>query len=154
MSADAADRTERGGQVGPLLTAMARTCPAWPASDTDDGRNQMETPTPNKRRMLRRLRAEFRQELGVENPTRAERVLVELAALTTLRARGMRDQIIDGQEPDDEDFVRIVRATTSIIKAFKEHRAAKQRDVKPKTFEERMAARDQKERKEFDANDF
>jgi hypothetical protein len=114
----------------------------------------METPTPNKRRMLRRLRAEFRQELGVENPTRAERVLVELAALTTLRARGMRDQIIDGQEPDDEDFVRIVRATTSIIKAFKEHRAAKQRDVKPKTFEERMAARDQKERKEFDANDF
>jgi hypothetical protein len=104
----------------------------------------METPTPNKRRMLCRLRAEFRQELGAENPTRAERVLVELAALTALRARGMRDQIIAGQEPDDEDFVRIVRATTSIVKAFKGHSATKKRAAKPRAFEERMRARQQR----------
>ena len=99
---------------------------------------------PNTQRMLRRLRAEFRQELGVETPTRAERVLIELAALTALRARSMRDQIIAGQEPGDEDFVRIVRATTSIIKAFKDHRSAKQRTAKPQTFEERMRARRQR----------
>jgi hypothetical protein len=106
--------------------------------------NVESKPMPNKRRALRRLRAEFRRELGAETPTQAEKVLIELGALTALRAHEMREEIIAGQEPDDEDFVRIIRATTSIIRAFKEHRGTKERNRAPKTFEERMRARQQR----------
>jgi hypothetical protein len=151
MSAVVVDRHPKGRTNAPLIDRPGPYLPTSARQRPTNGNNAMET---NKRRMLRRLRAEFRQELSVASPTRAERVLVELAALTALRARGMRDQIIAGQEPNDEDFVRIVRATTSIIKAFKEHRTAKQRDAKPKSFEDRMKVREQMPRKEFDENDF
>jgi hypothetical protein len=81
----------------------------------------MEKPTPNNRRMLRRLRADFRRHLGVEVMTRAERVLVEQAALVALRTREMRDQINSGEQINDEDFVRLVRATSAVMKSLREH---------------------------------
>jgi hypothetical protein len=63
----------------------------------------METPISNKRR----LRTKFCHELGLAT-SRAEKVLIELTALTALRSRAMSDQIIAGQDIDDEDFVRVV----------------------------------------------
>jgi hypothetical protein len=108
--------TGKGGQNGPLLIPIASTCPLLRASDTDRERIEMEKPTPNKRRMLRRRRADFRRDLGGGDMSRAERVLVEQAALVALRTREMQDQIIAGAQIDDEDFVRLVRATSSIMK--------------------------------------
>jgi hypothetical protein len=134
--------TSKGGQISPLLTAAARTCPLLPARDTDRERIEMEKPTPNKRRMLRRLRADFRRDLGGGDMSRAERVLVEQAALVALRTREMQDQIIAGAQIDDEDFVRLVRATSSIMKTFRDHRVAK-----PK-------AKPVEQRRVFDENDF
>jgi hypothetical protein len=134
--------TERGGQNGPLLTPIARTCSLLPASDTNRERIEMEKPTPNKRRMLRRLRADFRRDLGGGDMSRAERALVEQAALVALRTREMQDQIIAGAQIDDEDFVRLVRATSSIMKTFRDHRVAK-----PK-------AKPVEQRRVFDENDF
>jgi hypothetical protein len=105
----------------------------------------MANPTPNKRRSLRRLRAELRRELGTGAvPTRAEKTLIELAALTALRTRELREEFIAGKEPSDEDFVRLVRATTAITKAFRDYAGAKSRAAAPKTFEERMRARKQR----------
>jgi hypothetical protein len=110
------------------------------------------TPTPNKRRMLRRLRADFKKDLGAEAMTRTERVLVEQAALVAMRTREMRDEIIAGRDIGDENFVRLVRATAAVMKAFREHRAATKRNAKPLTFQERMEAR-QRKHEASDGND-
>jgi hypothetical protein len=65
---------------------------------------------------------QFRQELlGDAKPKPSERTLIEQAALAAPRAREMRDEIIAGKRIEDDDFVRLIRATSAVMKAFREH---------------------------------
>jgi hypothetical protein len=107
----------------------------------------------NKKRLLRRFRAEFRKDLGIGHPNRADRTLIEQAALVALRTREMREAVIAGQPIDDEDFVRLVRATTAVIKTFKDHGNAKKRNAPPISHAERLRLDALKPRRKFDAND-
>jgi hypothetical protein len=88
---------------------------------TDDHKAEALKPSPSSR-LFRRLRTQFRKELlGDAKPKPSERTLIEQAALAALRAREMRDEIIAGKRIADEHFVRLIRATSAVMKAFREH---------------------------------
>lgn len=76
--------------------------------------------------------------LGDDKPTPSDRTLIEQAALVALRTREMRDAIAAGEAIGDEDFVRLVRATASVMKTFREHRAAKHKAM-PTLLQRRLA---------------
>jgi hypothetical protein len=72
-------------------------------------------------RRFRRLRWQFKQDLALEKLSRADRVLIDTAALLALRAQQMRDDILTGDKPvSDEDLVRssncCIRAMAAIDK--------------------------------------
>jgi hypothetical protein len=67
-------------------------------------------------RQFRRLRSQFKRDLGLETLSRADRVLIDQCALLALRAQQMRDAILTGDSPvSDED---LVRATNACIRAM------------------------------------
>ena len=97
----------------------------------------------------------FKKSLELENLTPADRVLVDQCALLALRARQMRDDILLGEKPvSDEDLVRCSNASIRAMAAIDRRKDRAASDAKPQTFEERMKAREQTARKEFDENDF
>jgi hypothetical protein len=68
------------------------------------------------RRLFRRIRAGLKKDLGIETLTGADRVLVDQAALLALRIRQMRDDILSGDKPaDDEELVRLTNAATRLL---------------------------------------
>jgi hypothetical protein len=67
-------------------------------------------------RQFRRLRSQFKKDLGLEHLSRADRVLIDQCALLALRARQMRDAILSAEHiVSDED---LVRATNACIRAM------------------------------------
>lgn len=68
-------------------------------------------------RLFRRLRAKFKADLGLETLTGADRILIDQCALLALRARQMRDDILSGEKPVDDDA--LVRTTNAAIRAMK-----------------------------------
>jgi hypothetical protein len=57
-------------------------------------------------RQFRRLRSQFKRDLGLEHLSRADRVLIDQCALLALRAAQMRDAILTGEHAvSDEDLV-------------------------------------------------
>jgi hypothetical protein len=105
-------------------------------------------------RRFRRLRWQFKCDLGLEKLSRADRVLVDQASLLALRAQMMRDAILSGEPVSDEDLVRCSNAAMRAMAAIDRRKDRAVSDAAPQTFEERMKAREQTARKEFDENDF
>jgi hypothetical protein len=78
------------------------------------------------RRAFRRLRWQFKQDLGLETLTGADRMLIDQAALLALRARQMRDAILDGEKAiNDEDLVRVTNASIRAMSAIGKRAVAK-----------------------------
>ena len=105
-------------------------------------------------RQFRRLRSQFKKDLGLGTLTRAERVLIDQCALLALRARQMRDAILTGETVSDEDLVRCSNACIRGMAAIDRRKDRAVSAARPQTFEERMQALEQTPRKEFDENDF
>jgi hypothetical protein len=106
-------------------------------------------------RRFRRLRWQFKRDLGLQTLTRADRVLIDQAALLTLRAQQMRDNILAGDKPvADDDLVRTTNACIRAMAAIDKRKDRAVSNAKPQTFEERMKMMDQKPRREFNENDF
>jgi hypothetical protein len=106
------------------------------------------------RRAFRRLRWQFKQDLGLEKLSRADRVLVDQAALLALRAQMMRDAILGGEMVSDEDLVRCSNCCIRSMAAIDRRKDRAVSDAKPQTFEERMRMQDQTLRREFNEADF
>jgi uncharacterized membrane protein YccC len=71
-------------------------------------------------RQFRRLRSQFKADLGLDVLTRADRVLIDQCALLALRARQMRDAILSGEkEVSDEDLVRSSNACIRMMTALR-----------------------------------
>jgi hypothetical protein len=78
---------------------------------------------PTARRLFRRFRLQFKKDLNLQNLTGADRVLIDQAALLALRARQMRDDILDGAKPvSDEDLVRNVNACLRAVAGLRTHK--------------------------------
>jgi hypothetical protein len=78
------------------------------------------------RRAFRRLRWQFKQDLGLETLTSADRLLIDQCALLALRARQMRDDILDGEKViNDEDLVRNTNACIRAMSAIGKRAVAK-----------------------------
>jgi hypothetical protein len=105
-------------------------------------------------RRFRRIRWQLKRDLGLATLTSADRVLVDQAALLALRAQQMRDAILRGEPVSDEDLVRCSNAAMRGMAAIDRRRDRAVSDAKPQTFEDRMKARDETARREFDENDF
>jgi hypothetical protein len=105
-------------------------------------------------RRFRRLRWQFKQDLGLKKLSRADRVLIEQASLLALRAQQMRDAILTGETVSDEDLVRCSNACIRSMAAIDRRKDRTINAAKPQTFEERMKALEQQPRREFDENDF
>jgi hypothetical protein len=89
-------------------------------------------------RQFRRLRTQFKADLGIEKLTRADRVLIDQCALLALRARQMRDDILTGAKPiSDED---LVRATNACLRAMSALRGRGKRDKRDPVAESWEAA--------------
>jgi hypothetical protein len=106
------------------------------------------------RRAFRRLRWQFKQDLGLGTLTRADRVLIDQCALLALRTRQMRDAILTGEAISDEDLVRTTNACIRGMAAIERRKDRTINAAKPQTFEERMQALEQTPRKEFNEDDF
>jgi hypothetical protein len=86
------------------------------------------------RRLFRRIRAGLKKDLGIETLTGADRVLVDQAALISLRIRQMRDDILSGEKPaDDEELVRLTNAATRLLSVLgmKGRRVVRKRSDEP-----------------------
>jgi hypothetical protein len=79
------------------------------------------------RRMFRRFRARFQAELGIKNPSEADKGLLNQAALLALRERQLREQILAGDigKNTDVDLIRLVNALRRVRKELRESAAAK-----------------------------
>lgn len=87
-------------------------------------------------RQFRRLRSQFKKDLGLKTLTRADRVLIDQASLLALRAQQMRDDILSGEPVNDED---LVRTTNACIRAMAAIRNRKDRDLpRRETMRERI----------------
>lgn len=69
------------------------------------------------RRLFRRFRTKFKGDLNIKKLTGADRVLLDQCALLALRARQMRDDILEGEKVIDDDD--LVRTTNAAIRAMK-----------------------------------
>jgi hypothetical protein len=106
-------------------------------------------------RRFRRLRWQFKRDLGLKTLTRADHILIDQAALLALRAQQMRDAVLIGdKEISDEDLVRTTNACIRAMAAIDKRKDRAVSDAKPQTFEDRMKALDQTPRRVFDENDF
>jgi hypothetical protein len=105
-------------------------------------------------RRFRRLRWQFKQDLGLKKLSRADGVLVEQAALLALRAQQMRDAILTGETVSDEDLVRCSNACIRSMAAIDRRKDRAVSAAAPQTFEEKMKALEQTPRKEFNEDDF
>jgi hypothetical protein len=78
---------------------------------------------PTSGRTLRRLRAQFRNELlGDADPTPSDQTLIDLAAQAALRVREMRAEISAGNRVPDEDLVRnCAPSTYAAVWAYRTH---------------------------------
>jgi hypothetical protein len=92
-----------------------------------DKTNEAEQKKASGRRMFRRFRARFRAELGIENPSEADKTLLNQAALLALREQQLREQILTGAigKKTDEDIVRLVNALRRIREELRKSAAAK-----------------------------
>ena len=67
----------------------------------------------------------------------------------------MRDAILTGEKAvSDEDLVRCSNASIRVMAAIERRKDRAVSNGKPQTFEDRMKAREQTARREFDENDF
>jgi hypothetical protein len=132
----------------------------------------MNTPddkTLQRTRRFRHLRHEFKADLqgrthdgkiargadGKVAPlSRADRVLVDMAALLSLRAAYMRDQILAAEQVSDEDLVRSTNAAIRAMKALEERKAQQAAAAQPMTHAERLRLDALKPRREFNEDDF
>jgi hypothetical protein len=130
--------------------ALRPSATLWESSMTEtDNTDPFKTT-----RQFRRLRSQFKKDLGLGTLTRAERVLIDQCALLALRARQMRDAILTGETVSDEDLVRCSNACIRGMAAIDRRKDRAVSAARPQTFEERMQALEQTPRKEFDENDF
>ena len=156
--------TQTGGPKRPLAIKKVSLFRLF--FDPDDTNyfedNSMQPTTTTERskatagRMFRRFRAQFKKDLAnAQIPTGAKRVLIDQAALLALRAQQMRDAILTGEKAvSDEDLVRCSNASIRVMAAIERRKDRAVSNGKPQTFEDRMKAREQTARREFDENDF
>jgi hypothetical protein len=91
-----------------------------------------ERTKPTARRLFRRFRAQFKKDLGIKTPRGAERILIDQAALLSLRARQMRDDILEGEKViSDEDLVRTTNACIRAMGMLQEVTTTKRRGKPP-----------------------
>jgi hypothetical protein len=122
---------------------------------TDSTPSRMtEATEESKRRQIRRLKAALREELlGDSEPTPSDLSLIRRATLAELALRDLEERYAAGEPINPTDLVRIGNMHDRTVRAFRSGRKAA-KPTTPKTFEERMAARQRKiEQQEESDND-
>ncbi|MFY9836767.1 MAG: hypothetical protein WAK55_09905 [Xanthobacteraceae bacterium] len=124
--------------------------------DLDGERNTADEPLPEfaldgrtkAARRFRRLVKAFEQDLGGDL-SHADRSLVRCAATLALRAEQVQSDLLSGKPVNDEDLVRLSRASAHIMRELRAHRAAKKAPPR-ETFRERILRekREEQERNE------
>jgi hypothetical protein len=95
-------------------------------------------------RQFRRLRSQFKKDLGLETLGRADKVLIDQCALLALRAQQVRDNILSGDKPvSDED---LVRATNACIRAMAALGKRNERDKRDPVADSWLASQEQFEK--------
>jgi hypothetical protein len=97
---------------------------------------QPTTPTertkPTAGRLFRRFRAQFKKDSGLKNPTGAERVLIDQAALLALQVRQMRDDILAGEKiVCNDDLVRTANACIRSMSALRTTTSTREPEPEP-----------------------
>jgi hypothetical protein len=94
-------------------------------------------------RRHRQLAAGFAADLGPE-PSAIDRALVDHAATVALEAEQMKAAQLNDEAVDIEQLVRLTNSLTRLRVELGKRAEAKAEAARPKTFEERMAARQRK----------
>jgi hypothetical protein len=97
----------------------------------------------SRSRQIRRLKAALREELvGDAEPTPSDLSLIRRATLAELALRDLEERFAAGEAINPTDLVRIGNMHDRTVRAFRGGRKATK--PTPKTFQERMAARQAK----------